>query len=94
MARGARRREGGGKAEASSLYLCGSCFLGRSPRPRFCVIAEARILREYGMLYLRKGEPERARKRLSAALDIFRQLGAGKDVEQAGQALMALDLAH
>jgi hypothetical protein len=46
------------------------------------------------MLYLRKGEPERARKRLSAALDIFRQLGAGKDVEQAGQALMALDLAH
>ena len=46
------------------------------------------------MLHLRGGEPKRARKRLSAALGIFRQLGAGKDVEQAGQALRALDLAR
>ena len=56
--------------------------------------AEARILCEYGMLHLRGGEPGRARKRFSAALGIFGRLGAKKDVEQAGQALRALDLAR
>jgi hypothetical protein len=46
---------------------------------------ETRILHEYGMLHIREGETERARKRLSAALDVFRRLGASKDVEHTEQ---------
>jgi tetratricopeptide (TPR) repeat protein/transcriptional regulator with XRE-family HTH domain len=56
--------------------------------------AEARLLHEYGMLHLREGEPERARKRLSAALGIFGRLGAKKDAERTEQALRALDPAR
>src|SRR5215217_3450114 len=43
---------------------------------------EARLLREYGMLHLRESEPEEARKRLRAALEIFYRLGAKKDTER------------
>jgi hypothetical protein len=53
--------------------------------------AEARILREYGMLHLREREPREARKWLSAALGIFGRLGAKKDAERSEQALWALD---
>jgi tetratricopeptide (TPR) repeat protein len=56
--------------------------------------AEARILREYGMLLLRAREPKEARMRLSAALGIFYRLGAKKDAEQTEQALRALDPAR
>ena len=49
--------------------------------------AEAKLSREYGMLYLREGEPAKARERLRAALDVFRRLGAKKDAEQTGQML-------
>ncbi|HEX2729250.1 MAG TPA: hypothetical protein VHM16_05810, partial [Rubrobacteraceae bacterium] len=55
--------------------------------------AEARLFHEYGMLHLRESEPEKARERLSAALDIFRQLGAKKDGEQTRRALQGLGLA-
>ena len=56
--------------------------------------AEARILREYGMLHLREREPREARKRLSAALDIFRRLGAKKDAQRTEQALRVPDPAR
>jgi tetratricopeptide (TPR) repeat protein len=51
--------------------------------------AEGKILREYGMLHVHEREPERARERLSAALEIFRRLGAGKDAEHTWQTLQA-----
>jgi len=41
-------------------------------------------------MHLQKGEPQPARERLEAALTIFRQLGAGKDVERAEHDLAAL----
>jgi tetratricopeptide (TPR) repeat protein len=53
--------------------------------------AEARILYEYGLLHVRKAEPERARERLAEALVIFRRLGARKDVERTEQESAALD---
>ena len=49
--------------------------------------AEARGLYEHGMMRIRKGDPEQARQHLEAALTIFRQLGAKKDVERTEQAL-------
>ena len=52
--------------------------------------AEAKILREYGMLHVRAGEPEPARKRLSEALEIFRRLEANKDAERTGRTLREL----
>ena len=60
-------------------------------RPMPYPYAEARILYEYGMLHLREREPERARKRLYAALGNFRRLGAKKDAERTEQALRAPD---
>ena len=56
--------------------------------------AEAKLAREYGMLRVRESEPEKARKRLSAALEIFYRLGAQKDVERTEQTLRDLDRAH
>jgi hypothetical protein len=53
--------------------------------------AEARILYEYGMLHVREGEPGGTRERLSAALDIFRRLGAKKEAGRTERALLALD---
>jgi len=55
--------------------------------------AEARALYEYGVLRSRQGEPSQARERLEEALAIFRQLGAGKDVERTEEKLAALDAA-
>jgi tetratricopeptide (TPR) repeat protein len=49
--------------------------------------AEARLLHQYGLLHAQKGEPMAARGRLSAALEIFRRLGARKDAEHVDQAL-------
>ena len=49
--------------------------------------AESKVLREYGMLHIREGEPEQARKRLSAALGIFRRLGASDHAGQTERAL-------
>jgi class 3 adenylate cyclase/tetratricopeptide (TPR) repeat protein/transcriptional regulator with XRE-family HTH domain len=48
---------------------------------------EARLLQVYGELYLQTGEPEAAREHRQAALAIFRQLGARKDVEYVEQAI-------
>jgi tetratricopeptide (TPR) repeat protein len=56
--------------------------------------AEARILHEYGMLHLREREPEKSRKSLRAALEIFYRLGAKKDAKRTKQALRDLDRAH
>jgi transposase len=52
--------------------------------------AEARLLHVYGLMHAQKGEPERARERLEAALAIFRRLGARKDAERMEQALAKL----
>ena len=52
--------------------------------------AEAKLSREYGMLHLREGEPARASKRLRAALEVFRRLGAKKDAEQTRRTLQGL----
>jgi tetratricopeptide (TPR) repeat protein len=51
------------------------------------VYREGRILYEYGIMYARKGEPERARDLLEAALAIFRGLGARPYIERTEQAL-------
>ncbi len=53
--------------------------------------AEARILREHGMIHLREREHEEARKWLSAALCIFGQLEAKKEAERTEQVLRTLD---
>jgi tetratricopeptide (TPR) repeat protein len=52
-----------------------------------CPYAEARLLQIYGRLDVERGAPEPARKRLDAALAIFRRLGARKDVEWVEQVL-------
>ncbi len=54
--------------------------------------AEARVLREYGTLHVHKEAIDLARKDLSAALGIFRRLGAGRDVEEVERALGAIGL--
>ena len=54
--------------------------------------AEAKLLREYGMLHVHEVEPEQARERLSAALGIFRRLGAREDAGWTEQALEAASL--
>jgi len=48
---------------------------------------EARILYEYGLMYLRKREPDKARQRLEDAQVIFRRLGAQPYADRAEQAL-------
>jgi tetratricopeptide (TPR) repeat protein/transcriptional regulator with XRE-family HTH domain len=52
--------------------------------------AEGKILREYGILYIRESKPERAMEQLSAALGIFVWLGAKKYAEQTGRTLQKL----
>jgi tetratricopeptide (TPR) repeat protein len=44
--------------------------------------AEAQTLREWGKLSLTQGEPDLARRRLGAAADIFRCLGARRDLAE------------
>jgi tetratricopeptide (TPR) repeat protein len=51
---------------------------------------EGRLLEVYGRLQMAHGHLEAARERLVAALAIFRQLGAHKDVERTEQMLAAL----
>jgi tetratricopeptide (TPR) repeat protein/transcriptional regulator with XRE-family HTH domain len=52
--------------------------------------AEARLLHVYGLLHARQGEHEPACERLTAALAIFRGLGASKDIEQVERDLASL----
>ena len=52
--------------------------------------AEARLLHVHGQLLAVQGEPELARKRLEAALAIFRRLGARKDLERTEQLVATL----
>jgi tetratricopeptide (TPR) repeat protein len=52
---------------------------------------EARLLLASGELHAQAGQPEPPRKRLEAALAIFRRLGARKDMERVEQLLAALD---
>jgi tetratricopeptide (TPR) repeat protein len=52
--------------------------------------AEARLLRTYGELHATTAGPQRAREHLEAALAIFRQLGAHKDVDRVEHLLTAL----
>jgi tetratricopeptide (TPR) repeat protein len=52
--------------------------------------AEAQMLREWGRLSLREGEPELARQRLGAAAVIFRRLGAHCDLAEAESLLHEL----
>ena len=56
-------------------------------------LEEAKLSRGYGLLHLRAGEPEQARERLSAALDIFRRLGASNDAQRTERTLVDLDRA-
>ena len=53
--------------------------------------AEAKILHDWGMLHALQGEPGRARERHSAALGIFRRLGASEGAGRTGQALQKLE---
>jgi tetratricopeptide (TPR) repeat protein/transcriptional regulator with XRE-family HTH domain len=53
-------------------------------------LGEARLLHVHGLLHIQQGEPAPARERLEAALAIFRQLGAGKDLEQTEALLTGL----
>ena len=50
---------------------------------------EAEALYAYGLMYLQKGQPAMARKRLEEALAIFRRLGARAYIERTEQALHA-----
>jgi len=77
----------GGRREEAIVALEEALSGARSmPYP----YAEGKILREYGILYIRESKPERARGRLSAALGIFVRLGAKKYAEQTGRTLQKL----
>jgi tetratricopeptide (TPR) repeat protein len=52
--------------------------------------AEAHLLRLWGEMHLQKGGLEAARERLEAALALYRQLGARKDIQQVEQAVAAI----
>jgi tetratricopeptide (TPR) repeat protein len=51
---------------------------------------EARLLAVYGRLNAQQGQPAQARERLTAAVAIFRRLGASKDSERTEQLLATL----
>ena len=76
-----------GRREEASAALEEALSLARSIRYPY---AEGRILREHGMLHIREVEPEHARERLCAALDIFIRLRAKKDAEQTRRTLQGL----
>jgi tetratricopeptide (TPR) repeat protein len=66
--------------EEAERALAEGVALGRGmPYP----YAEGRLLHVLGAMLAQKGERERAQEELAAALAIFRQLGARKDVERA-----------
>jgi tetratricopeptide (TPR) repeat protein/transcriptional regulator with XRE-family HTH domain len=76
-----------GRAEKAKGVLEDALRAARSmPYP----YAEGKILCEYGLLHIGEREPERARERFSAALDIFLRLGAKKYAEQTAQTLQEL----
>lgn len=52
--------------------------------------AEGRALYEYGVVHLRRGDPDRGRAALEEAEVIFRRLGAEKDLERAENVMRAL----
>ena len=70
-------------AQAEQALEEGLALARRMPYP----YAEACLLHVSGALHAQKGEPEPACERLEAALEIFRRLGARKDVESVEQAL-------
>jgi tetratricopeptide (TPR) repeat protein len=55
--------------------------------------ARATSLYELGLLSCAIGDPDAARKQLLQAIDIFRQLGAKKDIERTEETLARLDRA-
>jgi tetratricopeptide (TPR) repeat protein len=61
-------------------------------RVRACLypFGEGRILYEYALMQVRKGDAAQARGRLEAALAIFRRLGARPYIEQTERAMAAL----
>jgi tetratricopeptide (TPR) repeat protein len=76
---------GQGRGEEGTAVLEKALSLARSmPYP----YAEGKVLREQGMLHLHEGAEGQARERFSAALEVFRRLGADKD---AGRTLQALE---
>jgi tetratricopeptide (TPR) repeat protein len=52
--------------------------------------AQAQTLQEWGRLSLREGEPDLARQRLGAAVDIFRRLGARRNLAETQSLLQEL----
>jgi tetratricopeptide (TPR) repeat protein len=76
----------GNRKEASAALEEALSWARSMPYP----YAEAKLSREYGILYLREGEPARAWEWLRAALEVFRRLGAKKDAEQTRRTLQRL----
>jgi tetratricopeptide (TPR) repeat protein len=72
--------------EAAASLEEGLALAGAMPYP----YGESRLLHVYGQLHARRGDIRAARERLEAALAIFRQLGARKDVERVEQLLTPL----
>jgi tetratricopeptide (TPR) repeat protein len=67
-----------GRLEEAAAALQEGLDLSRSvPNP----YAEGRILHQLGLLDQQRAQPEQSRERLAAALDVFRRLGAQKDLE-------------
>jgi len=76
-----------GDADAARRALEEGLTLARAmPYP----YGEGRLLQVYSWLHQGRGEPEAARKRLEAALAIFRRLGARKDLDRTEQLLATL----
>jgi tetratricopeptide (TPR) repeat protein len=70
-------------AEATAALEEGLTLAWNTPYP----YAEGRLLHDFGVLHLKRGQTEQARQRLEAALAIFRRLGARKHIERAEQLL-------
>lgn len=77
---------GGRRKEATAALEQALSWARSMPYP----YAEAKLWYEYAMLHVREGDPGRARKLLSEALEIFDRLGARKDVEETGRTLRKL----
>lgn len=76
----------GAWAEAEQDVQRGMALAQAMPYP----YAEARLLAASGEMYAQKGEPERARERLDAALAILQRLGARKDAERTARIISHL----
>jgi tetratricopeptide (TPR) repeat protein len=77
------RAQQGRWAEATAALEEGLTLARHTPYP----YAEGRLLHDYGVLHLKRGQTEHSRQRLEAALAIFRRLGARKHIERAEQLL-------